>query len=77
MAATVLTGKGPEERFFKADALLSPWRGGHNKLPLDFPFVLKILGPARSRAPVFSFPFIYFISVIYECFARMFVCVRK
>lgn len=60
MAATVLTGKGPEEQFFKAHVLLSPWRGGHDRLPLDFPFVLKILGPIGARPHSFLF-FLYIL----------------
>lgn len=62
MAAAVLTGKGPEEQYFKADALLSPRGERARWTPLDFPFVLKFLGPARSQAPFFSF----FLDILFQ-----------
>lgn len=61
MTATVGTAKGPEEQYFKASALLSPWGQRCDGCPPNSPFVLKVLGPARGEKK--NLKDIYFIDI--------------
>lgn len=68
MTATVGTAKGPEEQYFKASALLSPWGQRCDGCPPNSPFVLKVLGPARGeKKKLKRYLFYRYMSVLPEC----------